>query len=72
MQGGVRDGNDPTAMIGVMIPFHPNKGDCSTIVSYEEAMSRLMIAERLMERGLMSPEEYKAIADEVKAAIGSL
>jgi len=72
MQGGVRDGNDPTAMIGVMIPFHPNKGDCSAIVSYEEAMSRLMIAERLMERGLMSPEEYKAIADEVKAAIGSL
>ena len=69
MQGGVLNGNEPTAMIGVMIPFHPDKGDCSTILSYEEAMSRLLIAESLLERGLMSPEEYKTIADEVKAIL---
>ncbi len=71
IQGGVRDGNDPTAMIGVMIPFHPNTGNCRAILSYEEAMGRLLIAEGLLERGLITPEEYKNIADEVHEVIKS-
>ena len=50
--------------VGLVIPFHSNPGDCKEIVAYEEALARLSIAERLLERGLISPEEYKAIADE--------
>lgn len=49
---------------GLVIPFHGNPGDCKKIVAYEEALARLAIAERLLERGLISMENYKTIADE--------
>ena len=49
---------------GIVIPFHSNPGDCKKIVAYEEALARLTIAERLLERGLISMEDYKRIADE--------
>lgn len=61
--------DDPSAVVGVVIPLHPKSGDCSKILNYEEAMARLMIAERLLERGLITPEEYKTIADEVHEVI---
>ena len=68
MQGGLTLG-DPSAVVGIVIPLHTKSGDCSKILSYEEALSRLMIAERLLERGLITPEEYKEIADEAYQTI---
>ena len=67
-QGGkVRD--DETVMVGIVIPLHPKVGDCKTMLSYEQAMARLAIAESLLERGLITPEEYKAVADKVHQTI---
>ena len=67
-QGGkFRD--DETAMFGIVIPLHPKVGDCKTMLSYEQAMARLAIAESLLERGLITPEEYKAVADKVHQTI---
>jgi len=60
---------EESVSFGFIIPFHPDKGDCSKILNYEEGLARLSIAERLMERGVISPEEYKAIADEVYSII---
>lgn len=54
---------------GFIMPFHPDKGDCSKILTYEEGLARLSIAERLLERGVISLEEYKEIADEVYSII---
>ena len=68
VQGGSALG-DPSAMVGIIIPLHPKSGDCSNILRYEEAMARLVIAERLLEQGLITPEEYKAIADKVHQTI---
>ena len=68
MQGGSAFGN-PSTVIGIVIPLHPKSGDCSKILSYEEAMARLLIAERLLERGLITPEDYKEIADKVNQTI---
>ena len=68
VQGGSAFG-DPSAVVGVVIQLHPKSGDCSKILNYEEAMARLMIAERLLERGLIAPEEYKEIADQVHQTI---
>ena len=68
MEGGSVLG-DPSAVVGIIIPLHPKSGDCSNILSYEEAMARLLIAERLLEQGLITPEEYKAIADKVHQTI---
>ena len=68
MQGGSVFDN-PSAVVGIIIPLHPKSGDCSKILSYEEAMARLMIAERLLERGLITPEDYKEIADKVNQTI---
>ncbi len=66
---GGTDRGDARVMTGVVVPLHPKHGNCSKVLSYEEAMGRLMVAEGLLERGLISPEDYKAIADEVHATI---
>ena len=68
VQGG-SNRDDPSAMVGIIIPLHPKSGDCAKILSYEEAMARLMIAERLLEQGLITPEEYKEIADKTHQII---
>ena len=53
-------------MVGVTIPLHPQDfGDCRKIISYEEAVARLSVATSLFERGLITPAQYKEIADEV-------
>lgn len=62
-------GNTDQALVGVIIPFHPSIGNCKKLLSYEEAMARLLIAEGLLERGLITPDEYKAVADEVHQTI---
>lgn len=61
--------DEAAAGVGIVIPFHSNPGDCKKIVAYEEALARLAIAERLLERGLIPMEEYKRIADETFATI---
>ena len=68
MQGGSTFGG-PSTVVGIVIPLHSKSGDCSKILSYEEALSRLMVAERLLEQGLITPEEYKEIADKAYQTI---
>lgn len=68
MQGGSFDSNASVSM-GVIIPLQSSSNSCNKILSYEEALARLLIAERLLERGLMTPEEYKEIADKVHQII---
>lgn len=69
-QGGTYMGRD-TVMFGVIVPLHSSTGNCSKVLGYEEAMARLAIAEQLLERGMISMDDYKAIADEVHEIISS-
>ena len=72
LEGGVDD-DDPRVMVGVRIPLHPQDfGDCRKILAYEEGVSRLAVATSLFERGLITPEQYKEIADEVYQLIKTL
>jgi len=70
MQGGSFD-SDASVSMGLIIPFQSSTNSCNKILSYEESLARLLIAERLLERGIITPEEYKTIADEVHEVIKS-
>lgn len=68
MEGGTLI--EPQGVVGIRIPLHPRKfGDCRKILTYEEAVARLAAATALFERGLITPAQYKEIADEVYQVI---
>lgn len=62
--------SDYGVSIGFVLPFHPpSLGNCGKILQYEEGVVRLQIATRMLEQGLITAEEFKAIADELHEII---
>lgn len=58
-------------MTGIIsVPFGGrDQGDCSALLKHEEARSRLELASQLFEAGALTPEQFKAIADDVASLI---
>ena len=64
------DESDYGVSIGFILPLHPSSpGDCGKILRYEEGVVRLQIATRMLEQGLITAEEFKAIANELHEII---
>ena len=62
--------DEPALAAIITVPFGgPSLGDCSKLLKHEEARSRLELAAQLFEAGVLSVEEFKAIADDIASLI---